>query len=60
MSRGLVRFGPTVRAKMTEKTIGAALTLKGGDKLETALRTALVYAAWLEHGGRQIALGSAA
>jgi hypothetical protein len=45
---------------MTEKTIGAALTLKGGDKLETALRTALVYAAWIEHGGRQIALGSAA
>jgi hypothetical protein len=52
IDRGLVRFCPAVRAKMARKAIAAALTLRAGDKVETALQTALVFAVWLEHGGR--------
>jgi hypothetical protein len=49
MSRGLVRLCPAVKAKMKNKTIAAALTLRAGDKIETALQSALVFAVWLKH-----------
>jgi hypothetical protein len=47
-----VKFGPATKAKMATKTIAAALTLRAGDPIETALQSALIFAVWLEHGGR--------
>jgi hypothetical protein len=41
-----VRFCPAVTAKMKVRTIAAALALKAGDPVETALRTALIEAVW--------------
>jgi hypothetical protein len=46
---GLVRFCPPVVAKMSTRTIAAALALKAGDPVETALRSALITAIWLKH-----------
>jgi hypothetical protein len=46
---GLVRFCPPVVAKMSTRTIAAALALKAGDAVETALRSALITAIWLKH-----------
>jgi hypothetical protein len=42
IGQGLVRFGPKVVAKMKTQTIAAALALRAGDPIETALRAALV------------------
>jgi hypothetical protein len=52
---GRVRFCPAVRERMANRTIASAMTLKAGDPVETALKTALIYAVWVEHGGRQLA-----
>jgi hypothetical protein len=49
---GLVRFCPPVVAKMSTRTIAAALALKAGDPVETALRSALITAIWLKHAER--------
>jgi hypothetical protein len=46
---GLVRFCAPVRAKMSTRTIAAALALKAGDPVESALRAALISAIWLKH-----------
>jgi hypothetical protein len=49
IGNGLVRFcAPTV-AKMQTRTIGAALALKAGDPVETALRSALITAIFLKY-----------
>ena len=49
IGKGLVRFcAPTV-AKMQTRTIGAALALKAGDPVETALRSALITAIFLKY-----------
>jgi hypothetical protein len=34
---------------MSTRTIAAALALKAGDPVETALRSALITAIWLKH-----------
>jgi hypothetical protein len=44
VGKGLVRFCSAVVAKMQTQTIGAALALKAGDPVETALRAALIAA----------------
>jgi hypothetical protein len=49
---GLVRFCPPVVAKMPTRTIAAAMMLKAGDPVETALRSALITAIWLKYGER--------
>jgi hypothetical protein len=49
ISRGKVRFCAPVTSKMQTRTIGAALALKAGDPVETALRAALIVAIWLKH-----------
>ena len=46
----LVRFCAPVAAKMRTQAIGAALALKAGDPVETALRAALITAIWLKYG----------
>jgi hypothetical protein len=55
LHKGLVRYGPAVKAKMANKTIAAALALRAGDPVETALRAALIIATWAAHVGRQAA-----
>jgi hypothetical protein len=50
IGRGLVRFCAPVVAKMKTQTIGAALSLKAGDPVETALRAALIAAIWVKYG----------
>jgi hypothetical protein len=50
IGQGLVRFCAPVVAKMQTQTIAAALALKAGDPVETALRAALIAAIWLKHG----------
>ena len=35
---------------MQTQAIGAALALKAGDPVETALRSALITATWIKHG----------
>jgi hypothetical protein len=50
VSKGLVRFCSPVMARMQTQTIAAALSLKAGDPVETALRAALITAIWLKHG----------
>jgi hypothetical protein len=47
---GLVKFCAPVIAKMRTQTIGAALSLKAGDPVETALRAALISAIWIKYG----------
>ena len=49
---GLVKFCPAVTAKMKTQTIAAALALKAGDPVETALRAALIGAIFVKHGGK--------
>jgi hypothetical protein len=46
---GAVRFGSAVRSKLSTRPIAAALALKAGDPVETALRAALLTAIWLKH-----------
>jgi hypothetical protein len=46
---GKVRFCSAVRDKMNHETIGAALALKAGDEVETAMRTTLLTAIWAKH-----------
>jgi hypothetical protein len=46
IARGLVRFCAATIAKMKTRAIGAALSLKAGDPVETALRSALISAIW--------------
>ena len=48
---GLVKFCPAVTAKMKTQTIAAALALRAGDPVETALRAALIRAIFVKHGG---------
>jgi hypothetical protein len=48
---GLVKFCPAVTAKMKTQTIAAALALRAGDPVETALRAALINAIFVKHGG---------
>jgi hypothetical protein len=50
IGRGRVRFCAPVIAKMRTQTIGAALALKAGDPVETALRAALISAIWIKFG----------
>jgi hypothetical protein len=50
IGNGLVRFCSAVTAKMQTRTIAAALALKAGDPVETALRAALITAIWLKYG----------
>ena len=47
---GLVKFCPAVTAKMKTQTIAAALALRAGDPVETALRAALISAIFVKHG----------
>jgi hypothetical protein len=49
---GLVKFCPAVIAKMKTRTIAAALALRAGDPVETALRAALISAIFVKHGGQ--------
>jgi hypothetical protein len=49
LSRGLVRYCAAVVAKMKTQMIGAALALKAGDPVETALRAALIGAVWVKY-----------
>ena len=48
---GLVRFCPAVTARMKTQAIAAALALRAGDPVETALRAALISAIFVKHGG---------
>jgi hypothetical protein len=47
---GSVVFCKAAVDKMQTQTIGAALALKAGDPVETALRSALITATWIKHG----------
>jgi hypothetical protein len=49
IGKGLVRFCAPAVAKMQTRTIAAALALKAGDPVETALRAALITAIWVKH-----------
>ena len=49
IGKGLVRFCSAVVSKMDTRTIAAALALKAGDPVETALRSALIAAIWLKY-----------
>jgi hypothetical protein len=46
IARGVVRFCPRVIAQMKTQAIGAALTLRAADPVETALRKAFIWAIW--------------
>ena len=48
VGKGLVKFCAPVADKMTSQTIGAALTFKAGDAVETALRAAFIQAICLK------------
>jgi hypothetical protein len=50
VGRGRVRFCSAVRAKMQTRPIAAALALRAGDEVETALRSALITAIWAKLG----------
>jgi hypothetical protein len=50
IGRRLVQFCAPAVAKMKTGAIGAALALRGGDPVESALRAALISAIWLKHG----------
>jgi hypothetical protein len=47
---GLVRFCPAVTARMKTQAIVAALALRAGDPVQTALRAALISAIFVKHG----------
>jgi hypothetical protein len=49
IAKGLVRFCAPVIARMATSPIGAALTLKAGDAVETALHSALISSVWLKY-----------
>jgi hypothetical protein len=49
VGKGLVRFCAPVAAKMRTRPIAAALALKAGDPVETALRSALIAAIWVKY-----------
>jgi hypothetical protein len=49
---GLVRFCPAVTARMKTQAIAAALALRAGDPVETALRAALISAIFVKHGSQ--------
>jgi hypothetical protein len=49
VGRGWVKFCSAVTAKMQTRPIAAALALKAGDPVETALRAALVATIWLRY-----------
>jgi hypothetical protein len=49
IGNGLVRFCAPVLAKMGTKPIAAALALKAGDEIETALRAALIASVWIKY-----------
>jgi hypothetical protein len=49
IGKGLVRFCPAVTAKMQTRPIAAALALKAADKVETALRAALIAAIYVKY-----------
>jgi hypothetical protein len=50
IGRGLVKFCAPAIAKMNTQTIGAALALRAGDPVETALRAAFISAIWVKYG----------
>jgi hypothetical protein len=50
IGKGWVKFCSPVIAKMKTQTIGAALALKAGDPVETALREAFIDAIWGKFG----------
>ena len=50
LANGSVLFCKTAVDKMQTQAIGAALALKAGDPVETALRSALITATWIKHG----------
>jgi hypothetical protein len=50
IGNGLVKFCPPVLAKMGAQPIAAALALRAGDEIETALRAALISAIFIKHG----------
>jgi hypothetical protein len=50
IGRGWVKFCAPVIAKMKTQAIGAALALRAGDPVETALRAALISAIWIKYG----------
>jgi hypothetical protein len=50
IGKGWVKFCSPVIAKMKTQTIGAALALKAGDPVETALREAFIDAIWVKYG----------
>jgi hypothetical protein len=50
IGQGAVRFTAPVMEKMKTRSIGAALALKAGDLVETAIRAALVAAIWASFG----------
>jgi hypothetical protein len=50
IGKGKVKFCAPVVAKMQTMTIGAALSLKAGDPVETALREAFIDAIWVKYG----------
>jgi hypothetical protein len=52
IGEGNVRFCSAVIAKMQTRTIAAALALKAGDPVETALRAALISAIWVKFNNR--------
>jgi hypothetical protein len=52
IGKGWVKFCAPVVAKMKTMTIGAALSLKAGDPVETALREAFIDAIWVKYGVR--------
>jgi hypothetical protein len=49
IGRGLVRFCQPVISKMPTETIAAALALKAGNPIETALQSALISSIALQH-----------
>jgi hypothetical protein len=51
IGKGLVKFCPSALDKMRTRAFGAALSLKAGDPVETALRAALIAAIWAKYAG---------
>jgi hypothetical protein len=52
IGKGRIKFCAPVIAKMKTQVIGAALSLKSGDPVETALRAAFITAIWVKYGVR--------
>jgi hypothetical protein len=53
IGKGGVKFCAATVGKMQTETIGAALALRAGDPVETALRAALIAAIWLKYASPQ-------